>query len=120
MGRLLRLLVTAAVVWAAWHGGMAAWQQFQFSDEVSKIAQFGPGKDAGSVREAVLAAAARYDLPVTATDIKIRQEEKPAASLFIDVSYTVQVEILPRVFYPWTYTTSAHGYFLPGGRAPFK
>jgi hypothetical protein len=119
MVRLIRLLVIAAVAWAAWHAGMAAWQQFQFADEVEKIAQFGPDKDAGSVRDAVLDAAARYDLPVTEKDVRIRQEDRPA-SLYIDVSYTVRVEVLPRLFYPWTFTTSSHGWFVPGGRTPLR
>ena len=81
MGRIIRLLVTAAVAWAAWHGGMAAWKQFQFSDEVATIAKFGPDKDAGTVMAAVLEAAARYDLPVTEKDVRIRQEERPAEPL---------------------------------------
>jgi hypothetical protein len=119
MGRIIRILVIAAVAWAAWHAGMAAWQQFQFTDEVEKIAQFGPDKDAETVRDAVLTAAARYALPVTEKDVRIRKEDRPT-SLYIDVSYTVQVEILPRFFYPWTFTTSAHGLFFPGGRTPLK
>ena len=88
MGRLIRLLVTAAVAWAAWHAGMAAWKQFQFSDEVATIAKFGPDKDAGTVTAAVLEAAARYDLPVAEKDVRIRQQERPA-ELYIDVTYTV-------------------------------
>lgn len=119
MGRLFRLLVVAAVAWAAWHAGIAAWNQFRFSDEVEKIAQFGPDKDAGSVMAAVLESAGRYDLPVTDKDVRIRQQDRPA-ELYIDVSYTAQVEVLPRVFYPWTFTSSAHGWFVPGGRAPLK
>jgi hypothetical protein len=119
MGRLIRLLVLAAIAWAVWHAGMAAWQQFQFSDEVETIAKFGPDKDAGSVMAAVLEAARRFDLPVTEKDVRIRQESRPA-SLYIDVTYTVQIEILPRFFYPWTFTTSAHGWFVPGGRTPLK
>ena len=119
MGRLIRILVIAAVVWAAFHAGIAAWQQFQFSDDVTNIAQFGPDKDAGSVVSAVLEAAARYNLPVTEKDVTIRRQERPA-ELYIDVAYTVEVEILPRVMYPWTFKTSAHGWFVPGGRAPLK
>jgi hypothetical protein len=119
MGRIIRLLVTAAVAWAAWHGGMAAWKQFQFSDEVATIAKFGPDKDAGTVMAAVLQAARRYDLPVAEKDVRIRQEERPA-SLYIDVSYTVQVEVLPRFYYPWTFAANAHGWFVPGGRSPLK
>ncbi|MBP1603049.1 MAG: hypothetical protein H6Q09_221 [Acidobacteria bacterium] len=119
MGRLLRLIVIAAVLWAAWHAGLAAWQQFQFNDEVEKIAQFGPDKDAGSVMAAVLDAARRLNLPVTEKDVRIRQESQPTR-LNIDVSYTVQIEVLPRFFYPWTFTSSARGLFFPGGRAPLK
>jgi hypothetical protein len=119
MGRLLRLIVIAAVAWAAWHAGAAAWRQFQFTDDVEKIAQFGPDRDASSVLAAVLESARRYDLPVTENDVRIRQEERPA-SLYIDVSYTVRIEVLPRYFYPWTFTTSAKGWFVPGGRAPLK
>jgi hypothetical protein len=119
MGRLLRLIVIAAVAWAAWHGGTAAWRQFQFTDDVEKIAQFGPDRDAGSVLAAVLDSARRYDLPVTEKDVTIRQEERPP-SLFVDVSYTVRIEVLPRFFYPWTFTTNAKGWFVPGGRGPLK
>jgi hypothetical protein len=119
MGRLIRILVIAAVAWAAWHAGMAAWSQFRFSDEVEKIAQFGPDKDADSVLAAVLEAAARYNLPVTEKDVNIRRQERPA-EIYIDVTYTVQVEILPNVVYPWSFTTNAHGWFVPGGRVPLK
>ncbi|MGE5199826.1 MAG: hypothetical protein ACM3H9_09310 [Rhodospirillaceae bacterium] len=119
MGRLIRILVIAAVAWASWHAGMAAWQQFRFSDDVERIAQFGPDRDTGSVMAAVLEAAARYDLPVAEKDVRLRHQQSPA-ELYIDVTYTVQVEILPRVFYPWTFTTSVHGWFVPGGRAPLR
>ena len=119
MARLLRLLVVAAIAWASWHAGMAAWNQFRFSDEVEKIAQFGPDKDSASVLAAVLESAARYDLPVTEKDVRLRQQERPV-ELYIDVTYTVNIEILPRFLYPWTFTTSAHGWFVPGGRAPLK
>jgi hypothetical protein len=119
MARLIRLAIVACVAWAAWHAGMAAWQQFEFSDAVSQIAQFGADRDEESVRAAVLEEAAKLDLPVTAKGVSIRRQEQPA-HLYIDVSYTAQVEILPRYTYPWTFTTSAHGWFVPGGRIPRK
>jgi hypothetical protein len=119
MGRIIRLVVIAAIAWAAWHAGLAAWQQFQFTDDIEKIAQFGPDKDADSVLAAVLEAAARYDLPVHDKDVSIRRQERPS-ELYIDVAYTVRIEILPRYYYPWTFTTKAHGWFVPGGRTPLK
>jgi hypothetical protein len=51
--------------------------------------------------------------------VNIRRQEQPA-HLYIDVVYTAQVEILPRVNYPWTFTVNAHGWFVPGGRIPLK
>ena len=119
MGRIIRLVLVAAFAWAAWNGGLAAWRQFQFSDEVKRIAQFGVDKDPESIKVAVMQVAAALELPVAAEDVRIRQREQPA-SLEIDVSYTAQVEILPRVYYPWTFTASARGWFVPGGRAPAR
>jgi hypothetical protein len=81
--------------------------------------QFGPDKDSGSVLASVLEAARRYDLPVNEKDVRIRQQDRPA-ELYIDVSYTVQVEVLPRFFYPWTFSVAAHGWFVPGGRIPLR
>jgi hypothetical protein len=119
MARLIRLAVVACAAWAAWHAGAASWQQFQFSDAVAKIAQFGSDRDDEAVRASVLEAAAELDLPVTPAGVLIRRQEQPA-HLYLDVSYTAQVEILPRFRYPWTFTTSAHGWFVPGGRIPSK
>ncbi len=120
MGRLFRLLVVAAIAWTAWHAGMAAWNQFRFSDEVEKIAQFGPDKDSASVldggpRRPRRATTCRSPRRMSACASRIGRP-----SVYIDVSYTVNIEILPRFRYPWTFTTSAHGWFVPGGRAPLK
>lgn len=119
MGRLLRLAVVICIAWAAWHAGFAAWQQFEFADDVSQIAQFGPDRDEEAVRAAVMDAAAKLDLPVTERGVRVRRQAQPA-HLYIDVSYTAQIEIFPRYKYPWTFTTSAHGWFVPGGRIPPK
>jgi hypothetical protein len=119
MGRIVRLLVVFCVAWAVWHAGLAAWQEFQFSNDVSEIAKFGPDKDEEAVRAAVLGAAAKYELPVTAEDVRVRRDSAPA-NLYIDVSYTVRIEVLPRFVYPWTFTTNAHGWFVPGGRTPIR
>ena len=119
MGRLLRLAVVFCIAWAAWHAGSAAWQQFRFSSDVEDIAKFGPENDEQAVRAAVLEAAAKYALPVGEQDVRIRRQAAPA-HLYIDVAYTVHIEVLPRVVYPWTFTTSAHGWFVPGGHAPVR
>ena len=119
MKRIIRLVVVICLLWAAWHAGVAAWRQFRFSNEVEQIAQFGADREENAVRAAVVGAAARFGLPVTEKDVRIRRTVQPP-ELYIDVSYTVPIEILPRYTYPWTFTSSAHGWFIPGGRAPLR
>lgn len=119
MIRIIKLAIVICIAWGAWHAGMAAWQQFKFSNDVEQIAQFGADKDEDAVRGAVVSAAAKYGLPVTAKDVRIRRQTAPA-DVTIDVSYTVQIEILPRVLYPWTFSATAHGWFVPGGRTPIR
>jgi hypothetical protein len=113
VGRLIRYIIVALILWAAWHVGMAQWRQFQFQDAVSEVAQFGVDRDENAVRDAVTSAAARLGVPLAPERLAIRRE---ADHLYIDIQYTVPLELLPRYRYPWTFTVSAHGWFVPGGR----
>ena len=113
MGRIIRYAIAAAILWAAWHMGAAQWQQFGFQDDLKQIAQFGSDRDEETVRAAVMEAAANRRVPLTPESLKVR---KQADRVYIDAAYTVQVEVLPRYRYPWTFTVTAEGWFVPGGR----
>ena len=117
MGRLIRLALVLLVFWAIWHWAAAEWQRFTFEDEVKLIAQFGADRDEDTVRAAVVAAAAKFEVPVAPERVAIR---KQGDHVYIDLSYTVPIEILPRYQYPWTYTITAEGWFIPGGRQPLR
>ena len=117
MGRLIRLIISALVLWAVWHAGAAQWQQFQFQDEVKQIAQFGADRDEEAVRAAVMEAAAKLAVPLSPDRVQVR---KQGDHVYIDADYTAQIEILPRYTYPWTFHTAAEGWFVPGGRFPTR
>ena len=114
-GRIFRYVIAAAILWAAWHVGAAQWQQFVFQDDLKQIAQFGSDRDEDTIRGAVMEAAATRRVPLSPDRLQIR---KLADRLYIDAAYTAQVEVLPRYRYPWVYTVSVEGWFIPGGRIP--
>jgi hypothetical protein len=113
MTRIIRFLIVGLIVWAAYHAGMAQWQQFQFSDALQQIAQFGPDQDEAAVRTAVMDAGVKFGVSLDPQRVSVRKLNE---HLYIDVSYTVQIEVLPRYKYPWNFEANAHGWFVPGGR----
>ncbi|MCX6550383.1 MAG: hypothetical protein NTY02_05135 [Acidobacteria bacterium] len=115
MGRLVRVVIAALVLFALWHAAAAEWRQFQFEAAVKEIAQFGADREEGAVHAEVMAAAAKLGVPVAAERLTVRRE---ADHVFIDLEYVAPIEILPRYFYPWTFKVSAQGWFVPGGRIP--
>jgi hypothetical protein len=113
MGRIVRYVITAALLWAAWHVGSAQWQQFVFEDDVKQIAQCGADRDEEGIRAAVMEAAANRLVPLSADRVQVRRQSE---RLYINAAYTAQIEVLPRYHYPWVFTVSAEGWFVPGGR----
>ncbi len=117
ISRLIKIVIAGLCVYAAWQIGSAYWQHYKFDDKVQQIAQFEVEKDEESIRAEILDEAGRLGLPVSAERVAIRRQ---AEHLYIDVSYTRKIDILPRFSKPWTFTVSAHGWFVPGGRIPPK
>ena len=100
-GRILKFAIAAALLWAVWHAGAAQWQQFVFQDDLKQIAQFGSDRDEETVRAAVMEAATARRVPLSPDRLQVR---KQTDRVYIDAAYTVQIEILPRYRYPWTFT----------------
>jgi hypothetical protein len=117
MGRLIRFAVFALACWAIWHWAAAEWQRFTFGDQLQQVAQFGADRDEESVRAAVMAAADSVGVPLKPERLQV---VKQGDRVRIDLSYTVQIEVFPRYYYPWTYDVSAQGWFIPGSRLPSR
>ncbi len=113
ISRLIKLVIAVLFLYAAWQVGTAYWQHYRLDDKVQQVAQFDVDKDEETIRARILDEAGRLGIPVQAERVAVR---KQAEHLYIDVWYTRQIELLPRLRKPWNFTISAHGWFVPGGK----
>jgi hypothetical protein len=112
MGRIIRLVIVALVLLAAWRSGQVFMAHYRFSDEVDTIAERGVRTDDAAVRGAVNEAAGRFGIPVKIDDVAIRLQGE---HVYIDLTYVQSIEILPRYRLPWTFEVHAHGWEVPSG-----
>ena len=98
MKTIIKLLIAAAILHATWKGGSTYLRFWQFKEEVTEIAQFGVNQPNHVLRERVLEAANRRDIPLNANTLSV---ERRQARIIVDGSYVEQVELVPTYFYPW-------------------
>ena len=98
MKTIIKLLITAAILHATWKGGSTYLRFWQFKEEVTEIAQFGVNQPNHVLRDRVLEAARRRDIPLEANTLSV---ERRQARIVVDGRYVEQVELVPRYFYPW-------------------
>jgi hypothetical protein len=96
---IIQLIIAALVIHATWRAGTVYMRFYEFQDDVTQIAQFGVRETDNQLRNGVLDAAKRRDIPVGADDVTITRRNQ---RIIIDARYQEQVELLPRYFYPWT------------------
>jgi hypothetical protein len=100
MRTLIKLLLSAAVIYGSWQVGLAYWDWYQFRDRVQDAAQFSRGVPEAEVTARVAEIAAGLELPLDADQVSVRREK---THTFVDVEYMEQIEILPGVRVPWRF-----------------
>jgi hypothetical protein len=98
MKTIIKLVITALVLHATWKAGTVYLRYYEFKDEVTQIAQFGTQQSDSQMRDAVLDAAKRREIPLEPDAVSVR---RPNHRIIIDATYREQVELAPRYFYPW-------------------
>ena len=98
MKAIIKLVIAALLLHATWKAGTVYFRFYDFRDEVAQIAQFGTQQSDSQMRDAVLDAAKRRDIPLELDAISVR---RPNQRIIIDATYREQVELAPRYFYPW-------------------
>jgi hypothetical protein len=98
MTAIIKLVIAALVIHAAWRAATVYLRHYEFKEEVTQIAQFGVDVPNNVIHNHVLDAAKRLDVPVESDSVTVQRRQ---AHILIDANYTEQVEILPRYFYPW-------------------
>jgi hypothetical protein len=108
--KLITLVIVLLTAHAAYRVGSAYWVYYHFEDAIQEVAQFGGNSTDTEIRARVMKAAAETGVPLKAEGIDVR---KTQAKLFIDASYDTRLEVLPRYYYPWTFTASVSAWIRP-------
>ena len=103
MKTLLKLLLVAAVINAAYRGGMAELNYSRFQDSIRSILALSTKTSVEEVREQVLRRAAELELPVSPERLEL---SRTGVTTTLKVSYHVDVEVFPGIKYPRDYSIS--------------
>ena len=117
MKTLIKLIIAAVVVNAAYRGGSTYLKYYQFKDETEQMILFGQAEQVGDLTKQILGEAAKRDVPLDADDVMVTRE---GTRTLAEVSYTENVEIFPRYFYPVSFSFNAEAYGVAGATGPTR
>jgi hypothetical protein len=100
MKTLVKLLVTAAVLLAAYRVGHVYWDHYQFEDAVKEAAQFTDRRHADELPARVLELAEQMEIPLDADNLSVTRNQR---RVNVDASYVRTVEILPGFSREWDF-----------------
>lgn len=92
MTTIIKLVLAAALLTAAFQGARATMSNYQFEDDVEQALLFAPNASDEEMVQKVLALADEYGLPVAAEDIAISER---ASDRIVDITYTTNVAFIP-------------------------
>jgi len=107
---IIKLALLAAFANAAWHLFIVYSAHYKFDDGVTYAAQYRGETTDEQIRERVLELAAQLDVPVDASTLTIRREDKKT---IIRASYVRPVELFPGYIRQWPFTLDVETYPLP-------
>ncbi len=101
MRTLVKLLVAALVVHAAYRLGTAYWDHYHFQDDVQQLAQFSERSTPPELAQAVLDLASERGIPLDPEDLSVNRRQRR-----IDIlgTYVRDVLLVPGYEHPWTFT----------------
>jgi hypothetical protein len=95
---LIKLIITALILHATYKAGTVYLRYWQLKEDMTQIAQFGVRQTDNELRNSVLDAARRRDIPLNPNTISVKRQNH---HIIIDATYREQVELVPRYFFPW-------------------
>jgi hypothetical protein len=99
MKTIIKLIIAALVIHATFRAGVVYMRYYEFKDDVTQIAQFGVRATDNELKNNVLDAARRREIPLEPDAIGVTRQNQ---HIIINARYLEQVELVPRYFYPWT------------------
>ena len=99
---LVKLSIVALLANAIFKVGQEYLTYVQFRDAVRDAAMFKATND-DELRRRIMDLSADFDIPLSEDDLNIRREER---HVFVEGSYKKEIEVAPRLEYPWPFTWS--------------
>ncbi len=100
MKTIIKLVIAALVVHATWRAATVYLRYYEFKDQVHEAAQFSDRKPESELHARVLSLAKQHEIPLAPEALNVRRQEN---HMLVDATYTEQIELLPRYFYPWEF-----------------
>ena len=116
MKTILKLIVVALLANAAWHLFNAYAPHYRFKDGAQYAAQFRAQMTDEDLHGKIMGLAAEYEIPVTATDVQVRQQ---CERTIVKASYDRKIELLPGFSPSWPFSFEVDALNL-GAIAPSK
>jgi hypothetical protein len=113
---ILKLLVAAAVLNAAVHGGMAAWGYFQLKDAAQQTVVFGVNLSTQEIANAIVRRAEELAIPLHPDAVEVTRDGPRTVAR---ASYTQRVQVVPRYEYPVTFSFSVDGMAVVSAAKPY-
>lgn len=101
--KLLNLAVVLLIAHAGWKVGPVFFRHYTFQDKVTEAARFSERGSAADLKKTILAIADSERVPL---DPKALDVLKSGGRIRITASYTENLEILPRYYYPHEFEVS--------------
>ena len=119
MKTVIKLVIAALLVNAAYRSGSAFLKYYQFKDETQQMILFGQGQSVSDLTRQILSEATKRDVPLDEEGVEVSRE---GARTVAEVEYTESIEVFPRYFYPVDFSFSAEAYGVAGasGARPRK
>ena len=111
MKTVIKLIIAAVLVNAAYQGGSVFLKYYQFKDETQQMILFGQAETVANLTRQILGEAMKRDVPLEEDGLTVSRE---GARTVAEVSYTESVEVFPRYFYPVDFSFSAEAFGVAG------
>jgi len=99
--KLLNLAVVLLIAHAGWKIGPVFFRSFEFKDKITEAARYSGRRTAAELQKQILTIADSEGVPL---DPKALNVQKSGERVRMDGSYTENLEILPRYYYPYEFT----------------
>src|SRR5690348_1225994 len=115
MKTVIKLIIAAVLINAAYRSGTVFLKYYQFKDETQQMVLFGQSETVTSLTSQIVEEGMKRDVPVDDDDVTVTRQGMRTVA---EVSYSENVELFPRFIYPVNFSFSAEAYGVPGAVAP--